>query len=57
MKHIIGATYKYPNSNKKFILSAVDEWVYIFSCGHRVSYCVFEDLIMINPNNQLQLIF
>lgn len=45
---MIGMIYHYPNSKRMFKLVEVNEWVYIFECGHRVTDNVFTDLIRIN---------
>lgn len=47
---IKGKFFKYPepNSNKIFELKKVIRTTYIFKCGHRVTNCVFEDLIDIS---------
>jgi len=43
--YTIGRAYKYPNYSKKYVLERVDKWVYVFTCGHRVTENVFGDLI------------
>lgn len=44
--YTIGDWYKYPNKNpKRYKLVEVRRFVAIFECGHRVTDCVFMDLI------------
>lgn len=47
---IKGKFFKYPEpkSNKIFELKKVIGTTFIFKCGHRVTNCVFEDLIDIS---------
>jgi hypothetical protein len=58
---MIGRKYRYPNSKRVFTLVAIEGYVYIFKCGHRVMDSVFMDLIDIKTgianwkNNQLTL--
>ena len=52
---MIGQSYTYPGKSKEFILSAIDGWIYIFQCGHRVTDNVFADMKQIQKYNQLTL--
>ncbi len=53
--------YKYPNSDKVFILKKIKGFIYHFACGHWCTDNVFEDLIDIETgianwkNKQLKL--
>jgi len=46
MNYVIGRPYKYPNSNKHFILKSVSEngFIFYFECGHWCTDSVFADL-------------
>lgn len=61
LNYIIGHEYKYHSHKQKYKLKSVDRWVYIFDCGHRVTDCVFMDLIdcstgiPVYKNNQLEI--
>ncbi len=59
---MVGETYKYPNSSKRFKLASIsDRGIYYFECGHWCTQYVFDDLINVRTgiqnykNNQLQL--
>lgn len=42
---VIGATYMYYGSDKKFVLKEIGSFTFLFECGHWCTDCVFEDLI------------
>lgn len=51
----IGGFYKYTNSNKKFKLVSVTNFIFRFKCGHWCTDCVFVDLINVRTKlNVLQ---
>jgi hypothetical protein len=45
MNYQIGQYYQYPDDRKRLKLVSVDEWVFIFECGHRVTDSVFYDMV------------
>jgi hypothetical protein len=44
---MIGAKYKYYNSDKIFILKEIRDYIYVFECGHWCTDNVFPDLIQL----------
>ena len=52
---MIGAVYKYPNHQQTFKLKAIEGFVYIFECGHRITDNVFKDLKLISSQTSLDL--
>ena len=45
MNYQIGQYYHYPGHAQKFKLLSVNEWVFVFECGHRITDLVFEDMV------------
>lgn len=43
--YYIGDEYHYPNKKKRFKLIYVDDFIYQFECGHKITDTVFIDLI------------
>ncbi len=53
MIHHIGEQYRYPKGTRLFTLIAVHDWIYEFKCGHRVTDCVFADLVRVKTGIQV----
>lgn len=61
----IGESYRYFSGRTNFKLIEVSKGIFIFECGHRVTDCVFQDLVNVktdlsvfgdrNPQYKLQL--
>lgn len=51
---MIGATYKYPGTRRRFKLVRIVGFMYYFECGHAVTDTVFEDLVCVDSQIKLQ---
>lgn len=51
--YYIGEFYRYPESKQLLKLKKVEGFIFIFDCGHRVTDCVFVDLIRIKTGVQV----
>ena len=45
LNYEIGSVYRYPESNKRFVLKSVSGWIFRFECGHWCTDTVFSYLI------------
>ena len=46
MIYHIGEYYRYNGGRKKYKLTKVDRWLYIFECGHTVTDSIFRDFLV-----------
>ena len=52
-KPVIGASYRYPGSDRVFILTEIRRFSFVFECGHWCTDNVFADLIRVPTSSGL----